>query len=156
MDVNLVMFRKKGVNKSFALPSSVTVIGRRQDCDLCIPLMVVSRRHCELNIDQDRLTLRDLGSRNGTFLNGRPVDEAQLNPGDKIQVGPVSFAIQVDGVPSSDSAILQPPKHIASEKDLPQHPEELINLDDVDTLQDHNISEILNGLNEKAAGNNKK
>ncbi len=99
--------------------------------------------------------LRDLGSRNGTFLNGRPVDEAQLNPGDKIQVGPVSFAIQVDGVPSSDSAILQPPKYIASEKDLPQHPEELINLDDVDTLQDHNISEILNGLNEEAAGGNK-
>ena len=155
MDVNLIMFRKKGMSKSFALPSSVTVIGRRQDCDLCIPLMVVSRRHCELNIDQDRLMLRDLGSRNGTLLNGRPVDEAQLNPGDKIQVGPVSFGIQVDGVPSSDSAILQPPKHIASEEDLPQLPEELINLDDIDTLQDHNISEILNGLSEEAAGSNK-
>ena len=148
MNVNLVMFKKSGSTKSFPLPSSVTVVGRRQDCDLCIPLMIVSRKHCELNMDQDRLMLRDLGSRNGTFLNGRQIEEAQVAPGDKIQVGPLTFAVQVDGTPPSDSAILQAPKSIASE-DSTVPTDDTINLDEVDTLQNHNISEIMNSLNEE-------
>jgi pSer/pThr/pTyr-binding forkhead associated (FHA) protein len=99
MDVNLVLFKKDGSQKSFFLPSPVTVIGRRHDCDLCVPLMVVSRRHCQLNYNNETFKIRDLGSRNGTFLNGKRVDEAALRPGDYITVGPLTFLLQIDGQP---------------------------------------------------------
>lgn len=113
MKVNLVLFKKNGTTKSFPLPSAVTVIGRRQDCDLCIPLMIISRKHCELNQDQGQLTIRDLGSRNGTFVNGLQIENSQLDAGDRINIGPLTFAVQIDGVPADDSAALLPTKHVA-------------------------------------------
>ena len=122
MDINLVLCKKNGLRKSFQLPSTVTVIGRREDCDLCIPLMVVSRKHCELNLDQGALTVRDLGSRNGTFLNGQQIDESQINAGDQLQVGPLTFAVQIDNEPEefsiTDSDILQPPKGASTDKQM--------------------------------------
>lgn len=99
MDVNLVLFKKDGSQKSFALSSAITVVGRRHDCDLCIPLMVVSRRHCQLNYNNETLKIRDLGSRGGTFLNRKRIDEATVRAGDYIKVGPLTFLLQIDGEP---------------------------------------------------------
>ena len=118
MDVNLVLLRKDGSTKDFPILSSVTVIGRREDCDLCIPLMVVSKRHCQVSFEQDKLNIRDLGSRNGTFINGRQIEESALNPGDRIQIGPVSFAVQINGVPTRGSAIFTPTKSISKSDDV--------------------------------------
>ena len=101
MQVNLVFLKKDGTNSSFQLPSTVTFIGRRQDCDFCIPLMIVSRRHCEISMDFGKITVRDLKSRNGTLVNGDPIEEAQLKAGDVLQIGPVKFVVQVDGTPAS-------------------------------------------------------
>ena len=99
MKVNLVLFKKDGHIKKFSLPSTVTIIGRRKDCDMCIPLMSISRRHCELNMDQGRLTIRDLGSKNGCFLNGTRISESALKAGDKLKIGKLDFGIQIDGQP---------------------------------------------------------
>lgn len=99
MDVNLVLFKKDGSRKVFPLPSSVTIIGRRRDCDLQIPLMDISKRHCQLNHDEGVLKVRDLGSRNGTFLNGKRINEAVVQPGDYISIGPVTLGLQIDGQP---------------------------------------------------------
>jgi pSer/pThr/pTyr-binding forkhead associated (FHA) protein len=99
MDVSLVLFKKDGSQKTFSLPSAITVIGRRHDCDLCIPLMVVSRRHCQLNYNNEALKIRDLGSRAGTFLNGKPIDETTVRAGDYITIGPLTFLLQIDGEP---------------------------------------------------------
>ena len=96
------MFRSDGERRSFSMARDMTVIGRREDCDLRIPLGEVSRKHCRIVRDGDTLKLEDLGSSNGTFLNGSRVQEALLTPGDTIQVGPVVFVLQVDGVPSDD------------------------------------------------------
>ena len=101
MDVQLVFFKANGTQKAFPLPSDVTVIGRRQDCDLCIPLMPVSRRHCELDKEREAIRLRDLGSQNGTYLNGKRIEESVINPGDYLQVGPVTFTLQIDGKPEN-------------------------------------------------------
>ncbi len=109
----MVLFKKNGTTKSFPLPSAVTVIGRRQDCDLCIPLMIISKKHCELNQDQGQLTIRDLGSRNGTFVNGMKIENSQLNAGDRINIGPLTFIAQVDGEPADDSAVLLPTRHFS-------------------------------------------
>jgi len=105
MDVNLVLIRKNGSQKSFPLPSQVTVIGRRHDCDLWIPLASVSKRHCQLSYSEGVLKIRDLGSHNGTILNGSPVEKAVVKAGDSIKIGPLTFVLQIDGKPEK---IVQP------------------------------------------------
>lgn len=100
MDVNLVLLRRNGEHRAFPLPSNLTVIGRRHDCDLRIPLPTVSRRHCELSTNGDRVEIHDLDSTTGTFVNDERVDrEAAVKAGDYIRVGPLTFVCQVDGKP---------------------------------------------------------
>jgi pSer/pThr/pTyr-binding forkhead associated (FHA) protein len=101
MAANLVFLSSSGDQKVFPLPSTVTVIGRRRNCDLRIPLDSISKRHCQISLEGDSLKIRDLGSRNGTFLNGRRVEEETAKAGDFIQVGPVLFALQIDGLPAT-------------------------------------------------------
>ena len=148
MDVNLVLLRKDGSTKNFAMPSTVTVIGRREDCDLCIPLMIVSRKHCQLNIEEDKLNVRDLGSRNGTFINGRQIEASAVSPGDRIKIGPVSFAVQIDGDPASDSAILSPPKSISTSDDVTEQAKFFAEISDEETMQDQSVTELLSDLAE--------
>ena len=102
MQAVLVMFRSDGERRSFSLARDITVVGRREDCDLRIPLGDVSRKHCRLIRDGDTVRIEDLGSSNGTYHNGQRVQEAVLSPGDSIQVGPVVFVLQVDGVPTDE------------------------------------------------------
>ena len=115
MDANLVLFKKDGSRKSFPLPSNITVVGRRHDCDLCIPLMVVSRRHCQLSQNNEALKIRDLDSRSGTFLNGKRISEATVQAGDYITIGPLTFLLQIGGEPKK-IAPPQPPKPTPSPK----------------------------------------
>ena len=113
MEVNLVPLKKDGTTKSFPLPSTVTSIGRRQECDFCLPLSVVSRRHCEIYMDQGHVFVRDLNSRNSTFLNGRRIDESRLQAGDVLQIGPVKFVIQIDGQPETFESYFEGPSETA-------------------------------------------
>ncbi len=99
MDVTLILFKKDGSQKAFPLPSSLTVIGRRHDCDLCVPLMTVSRRHCQLSLNSEVVKLRDLDSQVGTFLNNQRITEAAVKAGDYITIGPLTFMVQIDGEP---------------------------------------------------------
>ncbi len=124
MDIILVLFKKNGLQKTFSLPSNVTVIGRRQDCDLCIPLKSVSRRHCQLNSNKDTLKIRDLDSHNGTYLNNNRIDEATIKAGDYLKIGPLIFLIQIDGNPEE----IVPPKQPAQKP--VQKPEPKIEADE--------------------------
>lgn len=100
MNANLVLLKMNGAYKAFALPKDVTVIGRRHDCDLRIPLPTVSRRHCQLSLNNNTVELRDLGSTGGTFVNDNRVDgEVPVKAGDYIRVGPLTFLCQIDGKP---------------------------------------------------------
>jgi predicted component of type VI protein secretion system len=106
MQAVLVMFRNDGEPRSFSVTRDITVVGRREDCDLRIPLGDVSRKHCRLINDGESFRVEDLGSSNGTFVNGERVQEAVVSAGDSIQLGPVVFVLQIDGVPADDQ--LQP------------------------------------------------
>lgn len=99
MEANLVLLANGASRRVFPLSGDVTVIGRRRNCDLRIPLESVSRRHCQLTREGDQLRIQDLGSRNGTFLNGKKVETSRVNAGDVIKIGPLVFAVQVDGLP---------------------------------------------------------
>jgi pSer/pThr/pTyr-binding forkhead associated (FHA) protein len=68
-------------------------IGRALECDLSILEPALSRKHCELEPDGDDLIIRDLGSVNGTWVNGEKVDEAKLKDGDKLQFDKVKFIV---------------------------------------------------------------
>jgi pSer/pThr/pTyr-binding forkhead associated (FHA) protein len=102
MQVVLVMFRGEGGRRSFSLARDVSIIGRREDCDFRIPLSEISRRHCRLIRDGDALRIEDMGSSNGTFVNGTRVQEAVLQPGDTLHIGSITFVVQVDGVPAEE------------------------------------------------------
>jgi pSer/pThr/pTyr-binding forkhead associated (FHA) protein len=99
MNANLILFKRNGSQQAFSLPGSPTVIGRRHDCDLCVPLQVVSRKHCQLVQNNETVKIRDLDSRIGTFLNGKRISEATVQPGDYITIGPLTFLLQIDGKP---------------------------------------------------------
>ncbi|GDY13557.1 hypothetical protein LBMAG53_24350 [Planctomycetota bacterium] len=75
----------------YPLTKDRTILGRQSTCDIQIMDTMSSRAHCEVRRDGRMWTLVDLGSRNGTNLNGRRVSERQLAFGDKIRVGEVEY-----------------------------------------------------------------
>jgi transcriptional regulator with PAS, ATPase and Fis domain len=87
-----------GKGKSVEITSSLT-IGSRPDSDLRLEDPTVSRRHAEISRTAEGLLLQDLGSTNGTFLNGVRVDRAYLRDGAVVTVGEtsMSFSTGADG-----------------------------------------------------------
>jgi hypothetical protein len=63
------------------------VIGRDSDCDVALSDDSVSRRHARLVSRDGAWIIQDLGSTNGTLLNGEPVGRCELRPGDRLQLG---------------------------------------------------------------------
>ena len=79
------------------LPTRTVRIGRAADNDLVIDDLVVSRRHAELRALPDgSYEIADLGSHNGTFLNGSPVDAAPIGAGDIVGIGHSAFCLVGD------------------------------------------------------------
>lgn len=73
--------------KKLSLNKNLIKIGKRETNDMVLIDKTVSRNHLEIEYSADSFLLRDLGSTNGTFLNGSKVKEAYLSPGDLIKVG---------------------------------------------------------------------
>ena len=78
------------------LPQGEYWVGRQATNDLQLEDNAVSRRHCLFIRSGDDCTLKDLDSRNGTFVTGTPVTEQQLEPGDEIRIGGSVFCYLVD------------------------------------------------------------
>lgn len=78
------------------VPDGTTLIGREATLGLALPdPSTLSRRHAELVRQGDNLLVRDLGSTNGTFVNGRKIDsDTPLNIGDQLQFGAVRFRVE--------------------------------------------------------------
>lgn len=136
MEVLLVMFRDGGQHRPFRVTNGTTIIGRREDCDLRIAVNDVSRKHCKIMLEDDQISVADLGSSNGTFVNGQRVEKHPLTAGDTLQVGPVSFVVQVDGEPELTSA--RPPLKTTSAKAKPAKKVQSIDdeLDELEILND--------------------
>jgi hypothetical protein len=83
-----------GSGRSFQLTEGSHVIGRGQDSSFRLPDTGVSRRHVEISWDGQTATLSDLGSTNGTTVNGNPVQTWQLSDGDVIRVGHSSLVFR--------------------------------------------------------------
>lgn len=80
------------------------VIGRSDECNLKPKTDQVSRRHCEIFVEAGKVMVRDLSSRNGTYVNGERLTNArELAAGDQLKVGPLEFTALIES--GSHSAV---------------------------------------------------
>jgi pSer/pThr/pTyr-binding forkhead associated (FHA) protein len=108
---------QKGQKREFTRPGPC-VIGRSSDCDIQLPtsleFMEVSRHHCVLDIDPPAVQVRDLGSRNGTFVNGQNIGQRgrgevpganaespwhPLKEGDELRIGETTLRVDISVKP---------------------------------------------------------
>jgi pSer/pThr/pTyr-binding forkhead associated (FHA) protein len=76
---------------------SLKTMGRAPRADFVVDAALVSRLHCRFTLDElDRLGVEDLGSTNGTWVNGKKVERAPLLSGDRVRVGRVEFAVRAE------------------------------------------------------------
>ena len=86
------------------LPGTLKTMGRAPRADFVVDAALVSRVHCRFTLkDSNELELEDLGSTNGTFVNGKKVVRTTLNDGDKLTVGRVQFVVNSGSNPDSGS-----------------------------------------------------
>jgi hypothetical protein len=81
---------------TYELQTPVTLLGRGTDCDLRLVDTGVSRHHAELRVEDDQVVLVDLGSTNGTFVNGQPVRRVALTDGTGITLGRTTLVFRQD------------------------------------------------------------
>jgi pSer/pThr/pTyr-binding forkhead associated (FHA) protein len=85
------------------LPGTVKTVGRAPRSDFVVDSALVSRVHCRLELSEsDQLELEDLGSTNGTLVNGQKVTKVTLNDGDMVTIGRVQFVVS-SGAAADDS-----------------------------------------------------
>lgn len=79
------------LGKFFALQEGTTVLGRSPDADIVVNDTRISRKHLEINVTGEKVTIEDLGSTNGTFVNGERMAQGELKANDKIQISPATI-----------------------------------------------------------------
>lgn len=104
MKVSLIVVQGKPEGKVIPLATSRFRVGRGEGCHLRPNNEQVSRNHAEVEVLEDSVVVRDLGSRNGTFVNNQRLEantDRVLKNKDLIQVGPLTFAVSIQGAPAS-------------------------------------------------------
>lgn len=118
----------RGVSGSYfgkVIPIFDTVtIGRSASCEVVLAEPELSRRHAQIRVTPDGLVLRDLGSANGTFVNGNRVRDARLHQGDQIAFDLQRFVVEAPGyIPPN-------PAQMAASADLPRVEDATLSLRD--------------------------
>ncbi len=101
MNVCLVVLSQgRWSGKSVPVTRPRFVIGRAAQCDLRPASLYISGQHCAILVGADQVTVRDLGSTNGTFINGNRLEgECVVHDGDQLKLGPLLFELRLE--PSS-------------------------------------------------------
>jgi pSer/pThr/pTyr-binding forkhead associated (FHA) protein len=95
--VKLLIVQGRPTGKALSFPPGDYFIGRGPECHVRPNSEWVSRQHCRLRVTDENALLRDLGSRNGTLLNGVLLEHEEcLHPGDQVQIGPLVFEVQIE------------------------------------------------------------
>ena len=100
------------------LTKDLTLVGRKEDCDLRLDHKSVSKQHCVLVKSDGVLLVRDLGSTNGTRVNGQRIRRAALLPNDQLTIANLHYRILLGGADASAAAA--PDEHTVrmDEKDV--------------------------------------
>ena len=108
-----------GEQRAFALSTERSTIGRSSDCDLHLDANGVSRHHACLYNTDGTWRIQDLSSANGTLVNGRPIDDHALAPGDAISIGDVNLVFESESeepaVPVAEFATDEPTATVTEE-----------------------------------------
>lgn len=97
MQVKLKVLQGSQAGKEIAIPGDSFVIGRSSGCHLRPRSDLISRRHTEVAIEDGEVVVRDLGSRNGTYVNGERIEgDCKVKVGDQLRVGRLEFEILID------------------------------------------------------------
>jgi pSer/pThr/pTyr-binding forkhead associated (FHA) protein len=97
MLVRLKIVQGSNAGKEVKIPVPKCVIGRADDCHIKPQSDAISRKHCVIITTENEVVVRDLNSRNGTFVNGERVgEEAVLLTGDQLRVGPLEFEMIIE------------------------------------------------------------
>jgi hypothetical protein len=105
---DLVVARLVGDGRSIPLAGGAHLLGRDPGCAVWIDSSFVSRRHARLVVEPDRVVLEDLGSHNGTLVNGERIHAPRvLADGDEIRVGPACLILHLT---KADGATLTAPR----------------------------------------------
>ena len=125
MDLSLLVLKGKPQGKELPIRVSPFIIGRGDECHLRPNSDMVSRLHCALTIRGQEVSIRDLGSTNGTIVDGeRLTEEFTLTDGDIFQVGPLAFQVvirhasataQPPATPAATPVASAPPQDVAAE-----------------------------------------
>jgi pSer/pThr/pTyr-binding forkhead associated (FHA) protein len=73
---------------------SMVMVGRHPQCDVRLDCNWVSLRHCVLTKDGGEVVVRDLGSTNGTWINGQRVERGRLKPGDEMSIAHIRYRLE--------------------------------------------------------------
>ena len=84
---NLMVRTGPQAGRSWSLPKGHTRVGRLPYNDITLDHITVSRRHCPLTVTLEGVTLTDLGSTNGTYVNGSLAEKTLLIDGDELMIG---------------------------------------------------------------------
>ena len=87
MTAKLVLYQQDIKIQDYVLVNGSYVIGRSDRADIWLNDRWVSRKHCQLDLQEGAIRVRDLGSTHGTFVNDKPVVEANLSQGDTLRIG---------------------------------------------------------------------
>lgn len=104
MKASLVFVKPDGSQQELSLKKSRLVVGRQEGANIRLRSASVSRQHCEFIVDDAGVSVKDLGSSNGTFVNKRRVTQTALAAGDLVCVGHHIFVLKVDGQPAAVNA----------------------------------------------------
>lgn len=109
MQYRLVVVRGRSAAPAITLGGGVTVAGRQGDCQLRIASSQVSRRHCQFFEQKGYLIVKDLGSSNGTFVNGKKIQgQRVLEDQDVLKIGPIEFRVEKTATPEAAGAAQTP------------------------------------------------
>ena len=103
MEAKITVRKGKAKRKEVTLQLPV-IVGRSTESGLCIPNAVVSRQHCEIFESGGEVRVRDLGSTNGTTVDGKWIAEVVLRPHDRFEIGPYSFEVDYEPKPEPAAA----------------------------------------------------
>ena len=96
MDVSLKVLAGAKVGAKVAVRKKQFIIGRAAECHLHVGTTSISRKHCVIRRDGNKVTIEDLKSRNGTIVNGKKIDrETELSAGDEISLGPLTLQVRI-------------------------------------------------------------
>jgi hypothetical protein len=86
-----------GNQRTYEISTPLVILGRGTDCDLRLVDPGVSRHHAEIRVEDGEVVLVDLGSTNGTFVNGQPVRRVPLADGTRVTLGRTTLVFRRDG-----------------------------------------------------------